>query len=404
MKKLSVIAILLALVVVFAGCNIIQVNQERDMERVVIKVGDEVILKQDYVDSYNAIAYQSRLTKEQLKDVEVANKIQEYAIDQVINDKIVDIKAHDLGCYEFTQEELDEMDKTVNEMLEYYRNMAKNRVEGLEENKDKTEEELQDLIDKDYNALLENIKFDEQDYKDRLTKQKAAKKLYDEVTKIEPITEGEIQSEYDKRVVEQRTGFQEGNLDFERMYINGDTIYYNPAGMRKARHILLSIPDDMRSKIANLKEDNVEEADKVLKEELAKIEDKANDVYSKLEEGADFNELVKEFGEDPGMKEDNVYVMKEDSQSFAPEFVKELFSLKKKGEYTKPVASDFGYHIILYVDDLKEGTVALEDVKEKIEDELTTSKKETMYEEQMNTWKEQIKTKVYKSKLKYTIG
>lgn len=407
MRKLSVIALLLALAMIFAGCNLIQVNEERDMQRVVIKVGDETILKQEYVDAYNGIVYQYQVSEDDLKDADTASRVQEFAIEQVITEKIIDIKAREMGCYDFTQEELDEINATVDDTLVYYKNIAQNRVQGLEENKDKTEEELKDLVEKDYVALLESIKFDEQAYRDSVSKQKAGSKLYDKVTDIGALTESELQSEYDKKVVEQRTGEQEGTLDFERMYINGDTIYYNPAGMRKTRHILIALPDDVRSKISDLKRsenaEDTEEADKLLKEELSKIEEKANDVFKQIGEGKDFDELIAEFGEDPGMQEDNVYVIKEDTTSFAPEFVEGLFSLKNKGEYTKPVGTEFGYHIILYVDDIQEGEVPFEDVKETIENELTTAKKETMYSDQMATWKEEIKTKVYKSKLKYTI-
>lgn len=405
MRKLSVIALLLALVMIFAGCNLIQVNEERDMQRVVMKVGDESVLKKDYVDTFVSTLYQYNVTKEQLSDSEVFEQLQEMVLTKLETNKILDIKAKEMGCYDFTQEELDEIDSTVEETFSYYRGIAKSTILAKEENKDKTEEELEDQIEEEYQKMIGNMKVDKEAYTEQVKGQKAALKLYDKITQIEPITESELQSEYNRKIGEQRIGFQEGTLNFESIYVNGDTIYYNPAGMRKARHILIAIPEDMRSKISNLKQNgDTEEADKIMKEELAKIEGKANDVYKQLEEGKDFNELVKEFGEDPGMKEDNFYVMKENSTSFDPKFVEGLFSIKKKGEYTKPVASDFGYHIILYADDLQEGDVPFEDVKAILEDELTTTKKEAMYADQLAAWKEEMKIKVYKSNLKYSFN
>lgn len=71
---------------------------------------------------------------------------------------------------------------------------------------------------------------------------------------------------------------------------------------------------------------------------------KANEVIKKLDEGADFDSLIEEYNEDPGMTKGNYYTFTDGTM------VAEFEDASKKlqaGEYTKaPVKTDFGYHII----------------------------------------------------------
>ncbi|WP_415893757.1 peptidylprolyl isomerase [Neptuniibacter sp. PT8_73] len=71
----------------------------------------------------------------------------------------------------------------------------------------------------------------------------------------------------------------------------------------------------------------------------------AHEVYSKLETGEDFAELAKLYSQDSvsGKKGGELGWMKEGAVDKA--FSQTLFSLKP-GEYSKPVATTFGFHII----------------------------------------------------------
>ncbi len=71
---------------------------------------------------------------------------------------------------------------------------------------------------------------------------------------------------------------------------------------------------------------------------------KAKEVIKKLGEGADFDSLIDEYNEDPGMTSGNYYTFTDGTM------VKEFEVASKNlqvGEYTKePVKTDYGYHII----------------------------------------------------------
>ena len=76
-------------------------------------------------------------------------------------------------------------------------------------------------------------------------------------------------------------------------------------------------------------------------EEALKI---ANQVIAKLDKGEEFDTLIADYGEDPGMSAGQFYTF--GTGEMVEEFEKASRELKV-GEYTKkPVKSDYGYHII----------------------------------------------------------
>lgn len=69
-----------------------------------------------------------------------------------------------------------------------------------------------------------------------------------------------------------------------------------------------------------------------------------NEVLGKLEKGADFDKLIGEYNEDPGMSPGNFYTFGDGEM--VPEFEEASKNLQV-GEYTKEaVKTDYGYHII----------------------------------------------------------
>ena len=107
----------------------------------------------------------------------------------------------------------------------------------------------------------------------------------------------------------------------------------------KVRHILIKpeTTDDMST------EEQTEAEEKAKKE--------AEDLIKKLDDGADFEELAKEYSDDTGSASDGGlidYFNKDDNMDEA--FLNASIDLEE-GKYTEePVKSSFGYHIILKVD------------------------------------------------------
>lgn len=98
-------------------------------------------------------------------------------------------------------------------------------------------------------------------------------------------------------------------------------------GTYRAKHILIAADENTLSA-----------------EEYADKEKLANEVYEKAIAGEDFDALIKEYGEDPGMESNpDGYTFGEGKM--VTEFYEGTAALEE-GEISKPVKSQFGFHII----------------------------------------------------------
>lgn len=79
-------------------------------------------------------------------------------------------------------------------------------------------------------------------------------------------------------------------------------------------------------------------------------EAKANEIYSKLQAGGDFAELCKQFSDDKSNSKKGGELNWFGSGQMVPEFEGAAFALKNKDDYSKPVKTDYGWHIIKLLD------------------------------------------------------
>lgn len=131
---------------------------------------------------------------------------------------------------------------------------------------------------------------------------------------------------------------------------------------------------------------------------LVKTKAKADALYAQLRGGADFAALARQNSEDTGSKANGGKLTISKGQTVAP-FDKAAFELKKN-EISKPVKTEFGFHIIQPLGDVKAAKVTpLKDVKESIKQQLAQTKKN----EAMTKWVDDLK-KDYEDKVSYAVG
>ena len=131
---------------------------------------------------------------------------------------------------------------------------------------------------------------------------------------------------------------------------------------------------------------------------LVKTRAKADDIYNQLKAGADFAALAKKFSEDTGSKANGGKLTISKGQTVAP-FDQTAFLLKKN-EISKPVKTEFGFHIIQPLGDVKAAKVTpLKEVQDSIRQQLAQTKKN----EAMTKWVEDLK-KDYEDKISYAVG
>ena len=122
-------------------------------------------------------------------------------------------------------------------------------------------------------------------------------------------------------------------------------------GEVKVAHIMIAVPS------------NADEAKK--KEAIVKI----NDIYAQLQKGGNFVELAKKYSDDKGSATKGGEISWFGTGRMVPEFEVAAFGLKNKGDYTKPIKTSFGWHIIKLID--KKEPKSLEDQKEYVKSKLS---------------------------------
>jgi parvulin-like peptidyl-prolyl isomerase len=199
------------------------------------------------------------------------------------------------------------------------------------------------------------------------------KKKFEKQLKDQGLTEAQVRKDIRSQIVSEKI-FEQVTREVKvtdkqvEEYYNKNKAQYSQPESREVRHILV------------------------------KTKAKADDLYDQLKAGADFAALAKKFSEDTGSKANGGKLTISRGQTVAP-FDQTAFVLKKN-DISRPVKTEFGYHIIQPIGDITEAKVTpLKDVKDSIRQQLAQTKKN----EAMTKWVEDLK-KDYEDKVTYAVG
>jgi parvulin-like peptidyl-prolyl isomerase len=172
-----------------------------------------------------------------------------------------------------------------------------------------------------------------------------------------------------------------------------------------SEEIFKSVTDDVKVKDADIAKYYNEHKDQYGQPEsrdvrhiLVKTKKQADDIYDQLKSGADFAALAKKYSIDPGSKNQGGKLTISKGQTVAP-FDQTAFLLDKN-KISRPVKTQYGYHIIQPISDVKPAkTTPLKDVKEAIRQQLLQEKKN----DAMQKWLKDLE-KSYEKKTAYAVG
>jgi parvulin-like peptidyl-prolyl isomerase len=124
----------------------------------------------------------------------------------------------------------------------------------------------------------------------------------------------------------------------------------------------------------------------------------ADDLHSQLENGGNFAALAKKNSTDPGSKQNGGKLTVRKGET-VPEFDKVAFELKKN-ELSAPVKTQYGYHIIEALSDVKPPSqTPLKDVKEQIRQQLLQEKRQKA----ITDWSKETNDE-FEDKIAYQVG
>ena len=112
----------------------------------------------------------------------------------------------------------------------------------------------------------------------------------------------------------------------------------NNPGEVKVAHIMVIVPRDAKE------------------EEVKKAENKINELYTRLQNGEDFAKVATEASDDKSSAKKGGELPWFGVGRMVPEFEMAAFGLKNKEEYSKPVRTAFGWHILKKIDSKPIGT------------------------------------------------
>ena len=165
---------------------------------------------------------------------------------------------------------------------------------------------------------------------------------------------------------------------------------YTTPSQRRVRHILVAL----NAKGTGVSEKGVSDT----KVDFARSKTLADQLYTKLQNGAAFKSLVVKYSQDPGSK-DKGGEYTDVKGTFAKEFEASAFTLKTN-EISKPVKTQFGYHLIQALAPIKVGkTQTLAEAQKSIRSLLLQQKQQSA----LTAWSTAL-GKRYKGKVTYTAG
>jgi peptidyl-prolyl cis-trans isomerase SurA len=113
----------------------------------------------------------------------------------------------------------------------------------------------------------------------------------------------------------------------------------------------------------------VKAGDGISKDDSVKAVTKINEIYTKLKTGGKFEDLARQYSEDQSSAKNGGQLPPFGTGRMVPEFEKAAFELKTPGEYSAPIKTAYGWHLIQLIEKKGIGSyeAVLPEIKQKIQ-------------------------------------
>lgn len=383
-------ALVLAMIMIFvltAGCQMVEINEEKDRKRVIAVVNGEKILKADYIDIYMVELQNNGITSENIDNPEAAEyiiQIKNAILDQLISEVLLNQKAAEAGFVlndEYRQKAIETFDADIEGIAAEMESMGL-RADGTPVDEDEEVDYLEEA--KGYiNFSLQTSGETIETYQEALAEDLVLEDYQKDLLADFETTRDEVVAYY-----EQELEYQQANMEV----VHNFTLF-QPAGVR-VKHILIGMDTNQQNSYDKFQEQDQRDADEYLQQEL---EEEAMVVLDLAKEG-DFEALIIQYGEDPGMVDNDEGYTVYPGSNFVPTFKAASIKLKV-GEVSDLVPSDFGYHIIKAYEKMEQKTFTADEVYDDIKAMLDNELKYTQFSALMAKWMDEAKVKIYKKRL-----
>lgn len=383
--------------------DVVAIEDEIPDEEIAATVNGKIVTLADVDEIAENMLYTYSQYGYDVSSEQVISQINAMALEYAVQLEVMAQKAAELGLDQMTDEDLaaaeaeidTEWEDLISIYITYYVTLAD---DASEEDQAAARETaiagLQD-IGYTYDILLAN-------YMESI--------IYDRVEAYiigdNLITDEEIQAAFDEQVAADQQRYAENIASYEYMtQYYGQTSYYQPEGYRGITHILLNVDDtllsDYQAKVSALESQDTtatdtdlvtrEDVDAAYAAVLASVQPTIDEIHQKLQDGASFDDLIAEYGQDPGMQTEpnksQGYAVHANSIIWDPAFVQAAFSVDNVGDIADPVIGNYGVHIVKYHRDIPAGAITLtDDIRTSLREDLEDTKASELLNATITEW------------------
>jgi len=249
-------------------------------------------------------------------------------------------------------------------------------------------------------AFLKTIKesgFTEKSYREALKMDlrddMLIQKVLEEVYAEADVTDEDVKAWYDENLEADQVEFKSDLAAFYELYTSyeydtGIPPLYTPDGFFYVKQIF----------IGNAPEGATDE-------QVKAVADKVAEVQAKIDAGEDFDALVAEYNDDPGMESspEGYYYADAIAEKYYPEFSAAASKLAV-GEISGPVVSSEGTHFLYKTGKVRSGDLPFEEVEESIRAALQENEEYELYRIAIEKWFSEIEIDIDTNRANYYLN
>ena len=187
-RGFSILALALALLLAMTGCSMVELNEERDGQTVVAVVGGEEIYKKDFKETLNRTLMQSGIDPESTDSgvAEYVSYISTTTLNALVNQKIMLIKAKEMGLDTLTEEEQATVQASYDDTIATLKESAEATItqQNTDNNVTMSEAEFNTAVDKEIDAAFAAMYFTRESNMAYLELYAIMDKVQDKVTAV----------------------------------------------------------------------------------------------------------------------------------------------------------------------------------------------------------------------------
>jgi len=386
-KKVAILGIGIIFLFTAAGCNMVKTNEERDNDQVVAVVNGTKVYKKDITDEFKTYDRTYNFSEDDQQRKDTLDQLLNASIDAIVTEQ----KAKEELGIELTDEEKKEVSDDIDQMKDMVKSSSKEQAVSLSESDSTIDVEKK--ADELAQTSMADIGLDNGTYLEAQLRDKLQTKVKDYLKSKIKVTEQDLKDRYESTMKEEKDLFDSTESAVTTYEGMGEVIVYSPDQIRLVKSVIIPFPEEVTKEL-------LLQATALLDSESKKLQPKIKEVIQKLNDGADIDELIKEYN--AGTEDSGTHYVYNGCTEISSPYTTAAMSLGKVGDMTalaEVAPSIYGYHVIKYVRDVKSREIPYEAVKDKLKVRILKNKSADQWTDLLKKWKDESEIEEHPEKL-----